>query len=73
MEFGDGASFTCANLTIPEGSTLNLTGDLFNNGLHVATALDRATLRRITFNGDRAGQDEDGYIRRGPGIILIVR
>ena len=73
MEFGDGASFTCANLTIPEGSTLNLTGDLKHPGLRVTTALPRETLRRIRFNGARATQDADGYICIGRGFTMIVK
>ncbi len=39
--FGEGASFTCESLTIPEGSTLNLTGDLKNPGLRVIERGDR--------------------------------
>ena len=73
MEFGDGASFTCANLTIPEGSVLNLTGDLKHTGLRVTTALDRETRRRIRFNGARASQDADGYICIGRGFTVIVK
>ena len=73
MEFGDGASFTCASLTIPEGSTLNLTGDLKRPGLRVTTALDRETLRRISFNGAHASQDADGYIRKSRGFTVIVK
>ena len=73
MTFGDGTSFTCANLTIPEGSTLNLTGDLKHTGLRVTTALDRETRRRIRFNGARVKQDADGYIRIGRGFSMIVK
>ena len=73
MTFGEGASFTCANLTIPEGSTLNLTGDLKHTGLRLTTALDRETLRRIRFSGARASQDADGYIRVGRGFTVIVK
>ncbi len=73
MTFGDGASFTCANLTIPEGSTLYLTGDLQHPGLRVTTALPRVTLRRIRFNGARATQDADGYICIGRGFTVIVK
>ncbi|MBO7684606.1 MAG: hypothetical protein J6T51_07770 [Kiritimatiellae bacterium] len=73
MTFGEGASFTCANLTIPEGSMLNLTGDLKHTGLRVTTALDRETRRRIRFNGARASQDADGYIRIGRGFTVIVK
>ncbi len=73
MVFGEGASFTCADLTIPEGSTLYLTGDLKHTGLRVTTALPRETLRRIRFNGARAKQDADGYIRIGRGFTVIVK
>ena len=73
MTFGEGASFTCESLTIPEGSTLNLTGDPKNPGLRVTTALDRETRRRIRFNGARARQDADGYIRIGRGFTVIVK
>ena len=73
MMFGEGASFTCESLTIPEGSTLNLTGDLKNPGLRVSNALDRETRRRIRFNGARASQDADGYIRRARGFTIIVK
>ena len=73
MTFGDGASFSCASLTIPDGSKLNLTGDLKHTGLRVTTALDKATLRRIRFNGARAKQDADGYIRIGRGFTVIVK
>ena len=73
MTFGDGASFSCSSLTIPDGSTLNLTGDLKHTGLRVTTTLDKATLRRITFNGARASQDADGYIRIGRGFTVIVK
>ena len=73
MVFGEATSFTCADLTIPEGSTLNLTGDLKHTGLRVTTALDRETLRRIRFSGARASQDADGYIRVGRGFTVIVK
>ena len=73
MVFGEGTSFTCADLTIPEGSTLNLTGDLKHPGLRVTTALPRETLRRIRFSGARATQDADGYIRIGRGFSMIVK
>ena len=73
MTFGDGASFSCASLTIPDGSKLNLTGDLKHTGLRVTTALPRETLRRIRFNGARATQDADGYICIGRGFTVIVK
>ena len=73
MVFGEGASFTCADLIIHEGSTLYLTGDLKHPGLRVTTALARETLRRIRFKGARAKQDTDGYIRIGHGFTAIVK
>ena len=73
MVFGEGASFTCADLIIHEGSTLYLTGDLKHPGLRVTTALPRVTLRRIRFNGARATQDADGYICIGRGFTVIVK
>ena len=74
MTFGEGASFSCASLTIPDGSKLNLAGDLKHTGLRVTTALDKATLRRIVSSkGGRAYQDADGYIRMRRGFSMVVR
>ena len=73
MTFGADASFVCADLTVPDGSTLNLAGDLRHTSLRVTAALDAATLRRIRCNGVRAKQDADGYIRTARGFVIIVK
>ena len=74
LAVGAGAKLTLANVTVADGKTLAVeyAGDIDNKGVKVSTALDSATLSRITLNGKHARQSSDGYLCRG-GFMVIVR
>ena len=74
LSVGAGARLELSGLSVPEGAALAVeyAGDVDNRGVRVATALDKATLARITLNGERASQSSGGYLCRG-GFIIIVR
>ena len=70
ISVGSGATLTIASLTVPEGSTLAINGDVLGH-VKVSTALDAATLSRIRINGKAAYQSGNGYfIKRGLMIIF---
>ena len=76
LALGEGATLAMANLSISEGKTLTLAGDVGKESLKVSARLDASTLKRIAFADGRPGatvQTAEGYIRKSKGFILVVR
>ena len=76
LALGEGATLAIANLTIDDGKTLTLAGDVGKESLKVSARLDASTLKRIAFADGRPGatvQTAEGYIRKSKGFILVVR
>lgn len=74
LSIGKGAAVSFANLTVADGKTLAVeyADGIDSRAVKVATALDAATLSRITLNGRRAHQSSGGYLCAG-GFMLIVK
>ena len=70
---GAGASFVTDALTIGDGATLAIIGEPAKTSVKVNTALDAASLRKITVNGKRVKQTADGYLRENKGFMIIVK
>ena len=62
ITLGAGATLTMGSLTVPDGATLALEGDVLNGSVRVTSALDAATLSRITLGGKRPAQSSDGRL-----------
>jgi hypothetical protein len=59
------------SLTVPDGATLALSGDVLNGSVRVTSALDDTTLSRIRLNGKRAVQSSGGRLCTR-GLIVAV-
>ncbi len=70
LEIASGAKLTFADLEVSSGATLNATVPGKTN-LKVSAALSAEVLSRIRINGERARQDENGYLRTGNGLVII--
>ena len=73
LSFGADATLVLHDLSVPDGMSLALEGDIPRNGLKVAQRLGEATLARIAMNGSHVMQTGDGYICRLTGVTIIVR
>ena len=73
LSFGTDAALVLANLSVQDGATLSLEGEVPRNGLKVTQRLDEPSLSRIMIDGSRAMQTGDGYIRRASGVTIIIR
>ena len=73
LSVGAGASFVTDALTIGDGATLAIIGEPAKTSVKVNTALDAASLRKITVNGKRVKQTADGYLRENKGFMIIVK
>ena len=62
ISVGAGATLTIGSLTVPDGATLALSGDVLNGSVRVTSALDDTTLSRIRLNGKRAVQSSSGRL-----------
>ena len=76
LSFGDGAAISLESLTIPDGATLTLAGNVPSRGLRVSSDPGEETLGRIVFADGRRGTvvwDSNGYVRaNGKGLIISV-
>ena len=74
LSFGDGAAISLESLTIPDGATLTLAGNVPSRGLRVSSDPGEETLSRIVFADGRKGTvvwDSNGYVRaKGKGLII---
>lgn len=76
LALGEGATLEIANLSISDGKTLTLSGDVGKESLKVSEPLDASTLNRIMFADDSPGatvQTAEGYIRKSKGFIMIIK
>jgi hypothetical protein len=76
LSFGDGAVISLESLTIPDGATLTLAGNVPSRGLRVSSDPGEETLGRIVFADGRKGTvvwDSNGYVRaKGKGLIISI-
>ena len=76
LSFGDGAAISLVSLSIPDGATLTLAGNVPSRGLRVSSDPGEETLGRIVFADGRRGTvvwDSNGYVRaNGKGLIISV-
>ena len=76
LSFGDGAAISLESLSIPDGATLTLAGNVPSRGLRVSSDPGEETLGRIVFADGRRGTvvwDSNGYVRaNGKGLIISV-
>ena len=74
LSFGDGAAISLVSLSIPDGATLTLAGNVPSRGLRVSSDPGEETLGRIVFADGRRGAvvwDSNGYVRaNGKGLII---
>ena len=75
LSIGKGATVSFADLTVEDGKTLAVeyVDGIDGRAVRVSTALDAATLSRITLNGKCARQSSGGYLRTCDGFMFIVR
>ena len=76
LSFGDGAAISLVSLSIPDGATLTLAGNVPSRGLRVLSDPGEETLGRIVFADGRRGTvvwDSNGYVRaNGKGLIISI-
>ena len=75
LSIGKGATVSFADLTIDDGKTLAVeyADGIDGRAVRISTALDAATLSRITLNGKCTRQSSGGYLRTCDGFMFIVR
>ena len=73
LSFGTDAALVLHDLSVADGATLALEGDVARNGLKVTQRLGGATLARIAMDGSHVMQTDDGFIRRLTGVTVIIR